>query len=254
VVKASDSCAFLRHKFPGQRKVYFADTVGECRQIAETVYKSGYGARILVQECISGAGGAMPHAAVLTTYSDSSGKVICAVRGEVLLEERGYTSRGNYSAIVSSPLTSLDISLIAMLEGVGYTGIANFDLLKAPGGEVCLELNPRQGRSFDYTRSAGVNLANFLVDDMCGRELVPRFIYPEGFWREAGRRTVITHAERGELLERAMELERRGRGISAYDYRRGEGWLHKLYVACHGALEHRRFLRYRKEAGGYAHS
>ena len=174
------------------------------------------------------------------------------LRGEVVLEERGKTSRGNYSAIVTSPLTKTDLRLISLLEGIGYTGIANFDLLRGDGGEVCLELNPRQGRSFDYMRAAGINLANMIVDEMCGAAQKPHFIYKEGFWREASLRTVVMNADDPALLARAVALEREGNGVFAYDHVRGEGIPHKIYVALRTARCGRRFAKYKKEAGGYA--
>jgi D-aspartate ligase len=251
VLKASDSTEYFRHPFPGQRKVYFLDSISECTKTAEKIFNSGYGARLLLQERV-GLGGAPAVASVLTAYCDKSGRVVTAVRGDVLLEERGRTSRGNYSAIVTSPLTKIDLELISLLEGIGYTGIANFDILRSDSGEVCLELNPRQGRSFDYMRAAGINLANLIIDEMCGSEQMPHFMYKEGFWREVGLRTVEINAEDPVLLARAVKLEREGKGIFAYDPVRGQGISHKLYVAVHTARCGRRFLKYKKEADGYA--
>ena len=251
VLKPTDSTEYFRHPFPGQSKVYFPNSIGECTEISARIFDSGYGARLLIQERI-GFGGKSAAPATLTAYCDKSGRVICAVRGEVVLEERGKTSRGNYSAIVTSPLTKTDMRLISLLEGIGYTGIANFDLLRGDGGEVCLELNPRQGRSFDYMRAAGINLANMIVDEMCGAAQKPHFIYKEGFWREASLRTVVMNADDPALLARAVALEREGNGVFAYDHVRGEGIPHKIYVALRTARCGRRFSKYKKEAGGYA--
>ncbi len=251
VLKPTDSTEYYRHPFHGQRKVYFPKSIGECSEIAARIFGSGYGARLILQEQIT-LGGRSAAPSVLTAYCDKSGRVIRAVRGEVVLEERGKTSRGNYSAIVTSPLTKTDLRLISLLEGIGYTGIANFDLLRGDGGEVCLELNPRQGRSFDYMRAAGINLANMIVDEACGITQEPHFVYKEGFWRETALRTVVMNADDPALVARAVALERKGSGIFAYDHVRGEGAAHKLYVALRTARCGRRFAKYKKEAGGYA--
>ena len=233
VVKAADSSEYFRHKFHGQKKVYFTDTLGECRDVARAILASGYRGKILIQERIMGACAAPPKSTVLTVYSDKEGTVKAAVRGSVLLEEKGDTARGNYSAIVTRALTDTDVGIIRMLEGIKYTGISNFDILESDGREYCLELNPRQGRSFDYTRAAGVNLANMLMDEFDGREIAPHFLYSDGYWREAGQKTVEENATDRELLEYARYLEAEGRAISAYDYSRGEGMLHKIYVGVH---------------------
>ena len=180
-----------------------------------------------------GACAAPPKSTVLTVYSDKEGSVKAAVRGSVLLEEKGDTARGNYSAIVTRALTDTDVGIIRMLEGIKYTGISNFDILESDGREYCLELNPRQGRSFDYTRAAGINLANMLMDEFDGREIAPHFLYSDGYWREAGQKTVEENATDRDLLEYARYLEAEGRAISAYDYSRGEGMLHKIYVGVH---------------------
>lgn len=54
VVKPSDSTEYFRHKFSGQKKVYFTDTLGECREVARAVYSAGYSGKLLIQERIIG--------------------------------------------------------------------------------------------------------------------------------------------------------------------------------------------------------
>ena len=233
VVKPSDSTEYFRHKFPGQKKVYFTDTLGECREVARAVYSSGYSGKLLIQERIISVNNKPPQASVLTVYSDKNGSVKAAVRGNVLLEEKWDTSVGNYSAIVTHALTDTDSRIIKMLEGIRYTGISNFDILESDGREYCLELNPRQGRSFDYTRAAGINLANMLLDELEEKEIDPHFLYGDGYWREAGRKTVEENALDKSLLEYAHALEKAGRAISAYDYGKGEGIFHRMYVCVH---------------------
>lgn len=249
VIKPSDSSEYWRHPFKGMKKVYFADTLAEAEDIYERILRSGYGGKVLLQEYIGHNSGAKePSASVLTAYSGADGRVRSAVMGDVLLEELSPSGRGNYSAIVTRPLDSIAKKLIGMLDSIGYTGIANFDILRADGKSYCLELNPRQGRSFDYVRSAGVNLAEALTQEMEGGSLGSRFVYPEGVWRCVSRRTVKRYARDKGLADKAERLEREGRCFTPYDYRSEEGFRRKIYVAAHLYRQSKMYKRYGKEA------
>ena len=93
------------------------------------------------------------------------------VLGEVLIEETAPGARGNYAAILTRPPDALTCRLISFLEHIGYIGIANIDILSDESGSYILELNPRQGRSSDYLRAAGVNVAKFLVNAIDRRKI-----------------------------------------------------------------------------------
>lgn len=250
VLKPSDSTEYWRNPFPEMKKVYFPQSLGEAKKIAEKIYASGYGGRILLQEYVGNAGGTKnASASTLTVYMTREGKAARAVLGDILLEERGPTARGNYSAIVTRELDSLSHSLIAMLEGIKYTGIANFDILSADGESYCLELNPRQGRSFDYMRCAGVNLAQLLISDIKGEKIEPDFKYSDGIWRCVGRRTVQKHSRERALLKKAAILEKNGRAFCAYDLKEDKSLKRTLYVIIHMKREEKRYRRYTKEDG-----
>lgn len=70
---------------------------------------------------------------------------------------------GNHAAIVTEKLSSLPVAekIRAMLDDIGYTGFANFDLKYTgkPGEFVVFEVNLRQGRSNMYMTAAGMNIA-----------------------------------------------------------------------------------------------
>lgn len=247
VLKPSDSSEYWRNPFPNMKKVYFPQSLGEAKKIGEKIYASGYGGRILLQEYVGGADKTKrATASTLTVYMNRNAKAVRAVLGDILLEELGPTARGNYSAIVTRELDALSYSLISMLEGIRYTGIANFDILSSGGESYCLELNPRQGRSFDYTRCAGVNLAELLIRDMKGEKTEPKFKYPDGIWRCVGRRTVQRHSTERALLKKAMLLEKRGKALSAYDLRADKNPKRRLYVLIHMKREEKRYKRYTK--------
>ena len=242
VLKPSDSSEYWRHKFDGMKKVYFPDSLDEAKRISQKIYTSGYSGKILVQEYISkGSGRSSAAASVLTVFCDENARAVRAVLGDVLLEELGGTARGNYSAIVTRELDSISYKLIAMLEGIGYTGIANFDILRDGERSYCLELNPRQGRSFDYLRASGVNLAELLLAVVRGEKIERELGYPVGFWRSVGKKTVIKHAEDEGLLKAALALEKRGRCKTSYEFRRDRSVIRGLYVVSHLFREGRRY-------------
>ncbi|MBE6536507.1 MAG: hypothetical protein E7673_01000 [Ruminococcaceae bacterium] len=243
VLKPSDSSEYWRNPFPDMKKVYFVNSLGEAKKIGERIYSSGYGGKIILQEYI-GDFSEKATASTLTVYMDRYGRAVRAVLGDILLEELGPTARGNYSAIVTRPLDSLSRALILMLEGIKYTGIANFDILSSGGKSFCLELNPRQGRSFDYLRCAGVNIARLLLSDMNGEKIAPEFEYPNGIWRAVRRKTVQRHSTERALLKKATELEKNGSGVYAYDLRGDKNLRRMLYVFLHMRREEKRYRKY----------
>jgi D-aspartate ligase len=243
VIKPSNSTEYWRHPFEKMRKTYFAYTLSEAREIAKMIFESGYGGKVILQEFFGNSFASGADASVLTTYSDTSGRVIRAVLGDVLLEDRSPTATGNYSAIVTRELDGISHSLINLLEAIGYTGIANFDILRQGSKRVCLELNARQGRSFDYVRMAGVNLARLLVGDMNGEERKRKLEYSDGVWSSVPWRTVRAFASNKELLERAEVLRRGGLLFSPYRHKHKEGISREAFVAVHLYREARKFKR-----------
>ena len=241
VLKPADSSEYWRNPFPGMRKVYFPTSLGEAKRIGEKIYSSGYSGKILLQEYVVDAS-----ASTLTVYMNRRAIPTRAVLGDVLLEEQGPTARGNYSAIMTREIDAISKSLISMLEGIKYTGIANFDILSSNGISYCLELNPRQGRSFDYMRCAGVNLASLLISDMQGENVPPDFKYRDGLWRCVGKRTMQRYSKEHSLLKKAMQLEKEGAAVSAYDLRGDKNIERRLYVFLHMQREEKRYRKYRR--------
>lgn len=227
VLKPSDSTEYWRHPFPDMQKVYFPENAGEACGIIYRIFDAGYGGRVIVQNRV----GSTANNRVLTTFSDNGGRVVRAVFGEVILEETGRTSYGNHSAIITLPLDELCFKLIDLLNGLGYTGIANFDIMKDGAEEYVLEVNTRQGRSCDYLRAAGVNMAELLVLTASGEKIQPCFLYPEIYWHYPPHRTVLRYCH-PRFSERAERLNKAGLGHSPYNnaFERG---LRRAYVMLH---------------------
>jgi D-aspartate ligase len=231
VVKPADSTEYWRFRFEGMKKVFFPKTRAEALEAIRKIESSGYRGRILIQERIGAS--EKPKSSVLTTYSTSDGRVVRAVLGRILLLEKGDTSFGNYAAIVTEKLDETSRELIALLDKIKYTGIANFDIISYQEKSYCLELNARQGRSSDYVRAAGVNLAELLLADMRGEKIEECFDYREIFWRSAPRSAVINHADDEKLLEKAMSLSRLGLEFTPFSSKEDAFLLRRAYLFLH---------------------
>lgn len=241
VIKPSDSTEYWNHGFPGMRKVYFPESFSESEVIIKKIFDSGYNKKVIFQKKIGNEYGNR----VLTTFSDSRGKVVRAVLGEVILEECGKTSQGNHAAIITRPLDELSFELINFLGEVGYTGIANFDIMVSDKSSFVLELNPRQGRSSDYLRAAGVNIADLTVRCAKGEEVTPDFSFKKIYWHHPPHDVVMKYAS-PEAQEEASRLKREGKEYSPYD-NEYEGARRKLYVYIHNMRMRRAIKKSVKE-------
>lgn len=229
VLKPSDSAEYWEHPFQGMRKVYFPKDRVSAKRIAEQIFSAGYRKKIILQKKI----GNKNSNRVLTTYSDKRGKVVRAVLGEVVLEECGKTSYGNHSAIITRPLDKISFELIDFLNSVGYNGFANFDIMGNGEEKYVLEINTRQGRSCDYVRAAGVNIAELLVENALSGNITPDFSYKEIYWHNPPHKTVMKYCS--DSVRKSIErLHKSGGGYTPYinEY---EHFRRRIYVAIHNS-------------------
>lgn len=174
VAKPASSAAYHYADFPGKQKVFFLRDATELRATLAAVQSSRYEGKLLIQETIPGDDTSMR---ILTTYSDRDGKVRFASFGQTLLEDMRPMGVGNPLAIASRTDETIVTEAARLLEAVGYTGFANFDIKVDPrdGSHYFFEINTRLGRSNYYVTAAGDNVARWLMDDLVlGRPL------PEG--------------------------------------------------------------------------
>ena len=143
----------------------------------------------------------------------SDGKVRFASFGQTLLEDMRPMGVGNPLAIVSRTDETIVTEAARLLEAVGYTGFANFDIKVDPrdGSHYFFEINTRLGRSNYYVTAAGDNVARWLMDDLVlGRPL------PEGLTVARGE-SLYTVVPKAILLDyiRDDALRREVRGLYA---------------------------------------
>ncbi|MFK5635721.1 MULTISPECIES: carboxylate--amine ligase [unclassified Ornithinimicrobium] len=162
VAKAADSVSFSTLVYEGKQKVAYCDDLDSLIALRRTMSGAGYAGALVVQERIPGGDEQMR---VLTTYSDRSGRVRWGRLGQVLLEDHDPAMIGNPLAVMHGASSTALAEITRLLEQVGWTGYANFDLKVDPrdGTEYFFELNPRLGRSHAYLHAAGHPLAAPLV-------------------------------------------------------------------------------------------
>ncbi len=156
IAKAASTTAYAEVSFPGKAKVFTVASATELDDLVDTLARAGYRGAFLVQDLIPGDDSGMR---VLTCYSDASARVRFAASGHVLLEEHTPGALGNPAAILTGADPVVSAQAKRLLEHVGWTGYANFDIKVDPrdGRRVFFELNPRLGRSNHYVSAAGQN-------------------------------------------------------------------------------------------------
>lgn len=176
IAKAASSAAFHDVEYEGKKKVHTADTPEELRDLLGRVRDAGYQGAFIIQDYIPGDDSGMR---ILTCYSDQQGKVRFSAFGHVLLEEHAPGALGNPAGIITQLNPDVVAQATRLLEHVGWTGFANFDLKYDPrdGRYVFFELNPRLGRSQFYITAAGTNAVKFYVHDrLRGLDPEPRAV------------------------------------------------------------------------------
>ncbi|MBT0994932.1 carboxylate--amine ligase [Cellulomonas sp. DKR-3] len=162
IAKAADTAAYHAIEFAGKKKVHTVGSPQELADLLGRVRASGYQGGFVIQDYIPGDDSGMR---ILTCYSDRSGTVRFAAFGHVLLEEHTPGALGNPAGIVTREEHALVAQATRLLEALGWTGYANFDLKHDPrdGSTVFFELNPRLGRSNFYITAGGRNTAELYV-------------------------------------------------------------------------------------------
>ncbi len=226
IVKPSSSADYWKHEFEGMKKVYTAKDPEEAASIVNRIYGAGYPDRMILQEMIVGGDSQMR---VFTTFSDMHGKVRAMCLGHTMLEEHTPKGLGNHAAIVTEPVSSLPLTekLKDMLEAIGYTGFANFDIKLREGTKDdyrVFEVNLRQGRSNFYLTAAGLNVAKLAAEvyESEGTDCVR--VEKQVFWHHIPKSTAYKYTEDKALVEKAKALAKAGDESSSVWYKPDMAW------------------------------
>ncbi|WP_448629313.1 carboxylate--amine ligase [Cellulomonas soli] len=185
ICKPADTDTYPRLRFEGKQKVYLVQDAAELRAITRRIYAAGYGDDLIVQEYIPGDETVMR---VANSYSDRHGQMRFLSVAQVALAEPDPNLVGNYNAVLTVHDEELTESIRRLLDGVGYVGPANFDVMVDPrdGLAKILEINLRQGACSYFTMAAGGNLTRCYVDDLVHEtELTEQVTTAERLWVNA---------------------------------------------------------------------
>lgn len=232
IAKPASSAAYHYAKFEGKKKVFRMKTEDELKAMLDKLCASGYDYKFLIQDTIPGLDYNMR---ILTCYCDRHGKVRFMSSGHVLLEDNAAMGVGNPVAIINDVNREIMAHAKRLLEHVGYTGFANFDIKydSRDGSFRFFEINTRLGRSNFYVTASGFNAVKWIVDDL---------IYEKDFADEpviadncdslytvVPKDVLMNYVKDEALRERVQDLWRRGCAHDPLSYRGERNLLRRLY-------------------------
>lgn len=208
VVKPENSNAYeyLHCEFEGKKKVFFFYDRESYIKVMESMNKSGYTGKLIIQEFIQGDDSAMR---VMNSYSDAKGKVRLMCLGQPVLEEYHPKTLGNYAAIISREDKALYEKIKTFLEEIGYIGFSNIDMKydETRKKYYMMEINPRPGRSSFFVRSAGHNLMQTLTEDaVFGKEYSCTMNKNVSLWANVPKCVIFKYVEDKNLLSEMKML------------------------------------------------
>ncbi len=208
IIKPSSSVDYWKHPFTGMKKVYEAADPAQAEQILQEIYAAGYPDIMVLQEMIPGGDNQMR---VFTTFSDQKGKVRAMCLGHTLIEEHTPKGLGNHAAIITEPVSQFPLAkkLQAMLEDMGYTGFANFDIKLRPGTQDdfrVFEINLRQGRSNYYVTAAGINIARLATELYTDEGQSLECCEQAFFWHHVPKQVAYRYTQDPALVRQAKAL------------------------------------------------
>lgn len=231
IVKPSSSILYWKHPFDGMKKVYTAQTPAEAAEILRTVYAAGYPDKMILQDRIPGDDSFMR---VLTAYVDKNSKVKMMCLGHVGLEEHTPKALGNHAAIITEYNEELMTKLKNLLETIGYTGFANFDIKYDSRDNTyrVFEINLRQGRSNYYVTGAGYNIAQYVVRDRVLNEELGEceMCKTQHFWHSVPRGVVYRFVKDKAFVALAKQLVKQGKETSSFGVKADLRWNPKRYA------------------------
>lgn len=246
ILKPSSSIRYWQNPFDGMKKVYKVDTPEEAKEIAETIFASGYDDSLIIQDFIPGDDSRMY---VLTAYCDQKAQVKMMCLGHVLLEEHTPKGIGNHVAILTEYHEELMKTVKAFLESVGYTGFANFDIKfdTRDGKFKIFEINLRQGRSNFYVTHSGANIARYFVGDATGT-LAEETAYMKepSFWHTVPKKIIYSYIKDEETMQKVQTLVKEKKSASSlfYPYDLNMNPLRLAYVTIHNRRYFKKYKMY----------
>ena len=246
VLKPSSSIRYWQNPFDGMKKVYIIRTEEEAKEVARTIFYSGYDDSLIIQDFIPGDDSGMY---VLTAYSDQNANVKMMCLGHVLLEEHTPKGIGNHVAILTEYREELMKTVKMFLESVGYTGFANFDIKfdVRDGKFKIFEINLRQGRSNFYVTHSGANIATYFAGD--AMKTLPEetaYMKEPMFWHTVPKKIIYSYIKDEETMQtvKALVKEKKSASSLFYSYDLNMNPLRLAYVTIHNRRYFKKYKMY----------
>lgn len=246
--KAASTVAYHAVSFPGKSKGFVVASREDLLDLLRRVRGSGYRDGFLVQDLVPGDDSGMR---ILTSYADRRSRVRYASAGHVLLEEHAPSAIGNPAAILTSRDEVSAEHARRLLEHVGWTGWANFDLKHDPrtGQDVFFELNPRLGRSNYYLAAGQLDpVAPYVREHLLGQDPFPPGSPAEGepghLFTVLPRALLMRYLQDPGLRERVRRAYREGKVHNPLWYRAERDPRRLAYLAASHANQVRKFARH----------
>ncbi len=209
ILKPSNTDIYPRLHFEGKQKIYLVPDASALRSVVEMIFAAGYDDDLIVQQYIPGDETVMR---VANTYSDKHGALASVSIGQVVLADQSPDRVGNYNAILTVRDDELTASLTTLLEAIGYSGMANFDVMydRRDNTSKLLEINLRLGGASFYAMAAGGNISQRIVQDMVyGEGPALHVTTEERLWLNLPYPLALMYAPR-DLRSRVRKAARKG--------------------------------------------
>ena len=246
--KAASTVAYAQVRFPGKSKGFVVGSRADLLDLLARVRGSGYREAFIVQDLVPGDDSGMR---ILTSYADRSSRVRYSSFGQVLLEEHAPSAIGNPAAILTDHDEVSVEHARRLLEHVGWTGWANFDLKLDPrdGRSVFFELNPRLGRSNYYLAAGQVDpVGPYVREHLHGLDPFPpgspdRAV-PDHLFTVLPRGLLMRYLPPGPLRDRVRRAYRQGHVHNPLWYAAERDPRRLAYLAASHANQYRKFARH----------
>ncbi|MCD7927645.1 MAG: ATP-grasp domain-containing protein [Oscillospiraceae bacterium] len=234
IAKPASSAQYHYAQFPGKKKVFRLDTQEALDTVLDNLKTSSYDYKFLLQDFIPGDDTGMR---ILTCYCDRNSKVRFMSFGQTLLEDKGDMGIGNPVAIINRVNMEIMNHAKRLLEHVGYTGFANFDIKYDPRDQSYrfFEINTRLGRSNYYVTASGFNTVTWMVQDLIEqREFDQDLVIADNtdcIYTVVPKSILKKYIKDPALRREMLSLYARGKAVNPIDYKVETKLSRRIYPA-----------------------
>ncbi len=222
IAKPASSAQYHYAQCPGKMKGFRQDTQEALDTVLANLKTSSYDYKFLLQDFIPGDDTGMR---ILTCYCDRNSKVRFMSFGQTLLEDKGDMGIGNPVAIINRVDMEIMNHAKRLLEHVGYTGFANFDIKYDPRDQSYrfFEINTRLGRSNYYVTASGFNAVTWMVQDLIEqREFDQELVIADNtdcMYTVVPKSILKKYIKDPALRQEMLSLYARGKAVNPIDYK-----------------------------------